>query len=219
MPLNLGNVTQNVYDDTPFEDLYIDWLEADQQFMNLMNAYEIAEKAKATQSTECISFAEELLGCSCEVIIGNTGKERRAAIKVAMERTAKIFWGFKRQIASMIDTVRNDSSLKEVILVIPAPIASVLNIHGSGFAPLLRAMEEQSGSAKQTYWMALLQMETAARMIARAAESMTDHEDILPSEKVDPGIDNYMRFRKHCAKLIPAFRSTIRQVKQKLGSK
>ena len=69
MPLNLGNLTDLVVSDIPVEDMYLDFLEADQQFINLMNAIEIAEKAKATQSTECIAFAEELLGTSCESIL------------------------------------------------------------------------------------------------------------------------------------------------------
>lgn len=66
MSLNLGNAMKAMSDDMSFEDAYIEWMEADQQFMNIMNAIEISEKAKASQSAECIRFAEELLGCSLE---------------------------------------------------------------------------------------------------------------------------------------------------------
>lgn len=65
MSLNLGNLTNDA-SNISFEDAYIAWLEADQKFIDLMNATEIVEKAKASQSVECIHFAEELLGCSLE---------------------------------------------------------------------------------------------------------------------------------------------------------
>lgn len=75
MALNLGSVTNDLVEYGSFEDAYIDWLEADHEFTNFMNAIEISEKAKASQSMECIGFAEELLGCSLEVLTkGDSGK-------------------------------------------------------------------------------------------------------------------------------------------------
>lgn len=82
MPLNLGNITNDVSDDIvdlEFEDAYVRYIEADHQFMNFMNAIEIAEKAKAAQSTECVSFAEELLGCSLEVLKDRDEEEKRVS--------------------------------------------------------------------------------------------------------------------------------------------
>ena len=67
--LNLGDLISRIPEnnsDIDFENAYLDWLELYNQNTNFLNAIEIVEKARATNSEECIKFAEELLGCSLE---------------------------------------------------------------------------------------------------------------------------------------------------------
>lgn len=67
--LNLNILTNKALKndfDIDFENAYLDWLELYNENTNFLNAIEIVEKARATNSEECIRFAEELLGCSLE---------------------------------------------------------------------------------------------------------------------------------------------------------
>ena len=73
MSLNLGDLT-NEYSSVSIEellsnaaDVQIEIAEAIHSMENLENACMIQDLAKQSGSTECIHFAEELLGCSMEV--------------------------------------------------------------------------------------------------------------------------------------------------------
>lgn len=95
--LNLGNT--NAVKDDPIEDmitadeLYASFLESDQVIMNVFNAFEIVEKAARSQSNECIQFANDLLGVSCEVVVNNSGtmmNQMNASIDTTINQLARM---------------------------------------------------------------------------------------------------------------------------------
>lgn len=111
MSLNLGNLTSDT-SSISVEDAYIEWLEADQQFMNIMNAIEIAEKAEASQSTKCISFAEELLGCSLEVLKDRDKEEERVSDNL-IGSTNTLLSVLRRRISSIFGRCLKNKALRE----------------------------------------------------------------------------------------------------------
>jgi len=76
--LDLGNTNaikeEQVEDTITIDEIYASFLEADQKIVNWYNALEIAAKALKTHSNECIEFANDLLGVSCEVVLNDSGK-------------------------------------------------------------------------------------------------------------------------------------------------
>lgn len=76
--LELGNINiikeEQVEDTITIDEIYASFLEADQKIVNCFNALEIAAKALKTHSNECIEFANDLLGVSCEVVLNDSGK-------------------------------------------------------------------------------------------------------------------------------------------------
>ena len=95
--LDLGNA--NVIKDDPIEDmitadeLYVSFLESDQVIMNVFNAFEIVEKAARSQSNECIEFANDLLGVSCEAVVNNSGammKQMNTSIDTTINQLARM---------------------------------------------------------------------------------------------------------------------------------
>lgn len=95
--LDLG-ITNAVKDD-PIEDmitadeLYASFLESDQVIMNVFNAFEIVEKAARSHSNECIQFANDLLGVSCEAVVNNSGtmmKQMDISIDTTINQLARM---------------------------------------------------------------------------------------------------------------------------------
>ena len=76
--LDLGKTNsikeEQIEDTTTVDEIYASFLEADQTIVNYYNALKIAAKALKTHSNECIEFANDLLGVSCEVVLNDSGK-------------------------------------------------------------------------------------------------------------------------------------------------
>lgn len=132
MPLNLGNINKTVVSDQSFEDAYIEFLEADQQFVNLTNAIEIAEKAKESESMECIRFAEELLGISLEAE-NIFGSDYRAGSRKQSEIAGRAIDSAIRSLRSVelkCKAIKENRKLDNLVYKCPE---QVIKIHNHGF--------------------------------------------------------------------------------------
>lgn len=108
MAINLGFVNQeSEISDDSFNEMYIDFLETNQQLVNLENATEIAEKAQATGSMEVIQFAEELLGCSLEVLKDKEKEKIRIMKNIQYKNpSAKVVWFLARKAVRILMPMR-----------------------------------------------------------------------------------------------------------------
>jgi hypothetical protein len=113
MSLNLGFITNDAAEaeEVNCQQVIIDMIELENDLNNYCNAIEMAEKAKATGSAEVIAFTEDLLGVSCEELIGGLGykdntTERRLGMKLegkldnfaaSLSKLAKSFWNLSHR--------------------------------------------------------------------------------------------------------------------------
>lgn len=172
MALNLGDVNQGaVASDESFEDVYLEFLEADQAFVNLINAMEIAEKAQASGSMECMNFAEDLLGYSCEAVLkGDSGKMARNAA-VALEGAKKSATLLLKQL----DTIGDLEGIKKVVEVPGAVIAAADKSHGGSVIGLrdLSMLRFTGKTANKTIQAACEIVKTALKGVIATANQLS----------------------------------------------
>ena len=158
MPLKLGNVVSDEFSAMSMEELLVEaidtsWLEEDQHFVDLVNAFEIVTKAKSTQSTECLAFAEDLLGCSCEELYCSMEKEMfRTAL-----RSASVFYNRAKTLSTIYGTMYkkfewsgslHPSSTK---VRIPGLIVQVSNKSTNDISTLRYAADKSTEKKKTSY--------------------------------------------------------------------
>lgn len=69
--LNFGTIKQKI----SFEEAYVEFLEANQEYDNFARDIKLIGKAKLSHSEECIRFVENLFGASLEVHLNDLEKE------------------------------------------------------------------------------------------------------------------------------------------------
>lgn len=214
MSLNLGNVTKDLSEDMSFEDAYIEWMEADHQFMNIMNAIEISEKAKASQSVECVHFAEELLGASCEVVLTggavHIGRHAIMALKHAYS-TAK---SLHKKVVSARNHL-DDNAAKQTVTVSKSITTYChgkdSNITSSSLEKALQLAEE----ALYNFMTLLDHHSSFASGLPSMAITITKKwkRDLKDDQKSATAISAYADFRKKISALFIEVRKLLRYVK------
>ena len=111
-----------------FDELYSKFLEADNAIINVLNAYEIADKATELQSNECISFANDLLGVSCEVILDNIPKMIDQIIS-GLDNIDFVFNRINRNFRNLFQTVESIKAAENEKVLIPKYIFNLKNMY------------------------------------------------------------------------------------------
>ena len=214
MPLNLGNITNNLVDaNESFDDAYIEWLEADQQFVNAMNVIEIVESAKKTQSVECIHFAEELLGCKLEDIVstevklspGTMGSNPTHYEHIAKPTDASVK-ATNRMIKLMQAKLKSypESIDGNVKIKVPGGLLAIINMYNPG-------KDRPIVTSKLPYEKALAVCKAVLRFLYHnTAASMVDHEGTIGAGYHDA--KGYLSMRSHASKAFKDLRVVFRQL-------
>ena len=119
---------KNTNDVISFDELYSKFLEADNVIINLLNAYEIADKATELQSNECISFANNLLGVSCEVVLDNVPKMIDQIIS-GLDNIDFVFNRVNRNFRNLFQTVEPIKDAENEKVLIPKYIFNLKNMY------------------------------------------------------------------------------------------
>lgn len=136
--LNLGNITAGgVVDSLDVDEAYIDWMEADAQFVNLMNALEIAVKAQKSESSECLNFAEDLLGCSCEVVTTGSSKKITDNAFTAIEGAKKAAESVKKTATRLKSDISFNKSVKATKIIIATALVEAADYGKRGKTKLM----------------------------------------------------------------------------------
>ena len=219
MSLNLGTLTSNETS-MSFEDAYIAWLEAEQQFMNIMNAMEIAEKAKASQSVECIHFAEELLGCSLE--------EFEASMEVQLHPgRGSIGWNehierandeasvaLRKTVSTLrrrLDNVRRKIAGIKTEVTVPGIVRGFSEIHTSRRHNTTRNVKPWRTSAKVSPWQAAEICSEALTWVLKVAnvDPKADEHDHYTTAEWGKYGKGYLSQRKKIAAVLKGIKITI----------
>ena len=213
MPLNLGNVTKDVSDDMSFEDAYIEWMEADQQFMNIVNAMEIAEKAKASQSAECIHFAEELLGCSLEEFTasmevqirpGKMGEQNFGHIRDARDEASKSLYRTIAILQKKINSYPKEIS-KKVTIKVPDELVAFAK------RGMMTTSSNEYIVRKLTYSQTITVCKAVIRFIITNFSGKEPPKGFVEAYGYKSAKD-YLESRRFAAKLIKKLRKVLQQL-------